>query len=233
MHEHNHENDPLHSFKLPKEAVTQPLQELLPNLYKHLATLPARHAATTDTTAREELAEQTVSFAFPLLLHVKAGEANLAGDMATKLAPTRLDKALPALYGACSILLGCTAGIQFTIGQPLNTLTALLNLTLAAFLMRSSGTHRVTLAVKDITSRAANKALEKTSSPLDNIDLPKHNYSPAKLSDLVDMLHHLLDHISDSETDGDNHAALTRHTQQAMDLLENIMPNIASQALKN
>lgn len=233
MHEHNHENDPLHSFKLPKEAVTQPLQELLPNLYKHLATLPARHAATADTAAREELAEQTVSFAFPLLLHVKAGEANLAGDMATKLAPTRLDKALPTLYGACSILLGCTAGIQFTIGQPLNTLTALLNLTLAAFLMRSSGTHQATLAVKDITSRAAHKALEETIPPLGGLDLPEHNYNTAKLSDLVDMLHHLLDHITSNETDGDNHDALTAHTQHAMNLLEEIMPNIAARALND
>lgn len=231
MH-HNHDHDPL-GMNINKKDLTRPLNELLPALYKHLATLPTRHAATTDTSARQELAKQTISYAFPLLLQVKAGEANQATEAATKLTPTRLDKALPILCGASSLTLGLTAGIQLTIGQPLNTLTALLNLTLAAFLMRSSGTHQATLAVKDITSRAAHKALEETIPPLGGLDLPEHNYDPAKLSDLVDMLHHLLDHISDSETDGDNHAALTAHTQQAMNLLEEIMPNIAARALND
>lgn len=232
MHEHNHENDPLHSLSLPKEAVTQPLQELLPNLYKHLGTLPARYAATVDNGARVKLFKQTVALTFPLLAHVKQHEVQQELQAATK-EPSFLSKARPIVYGAGALTLSFLSAPQILSGDTIGYITGTVNLISGALFMWAAGLSKTELALQKAAAKAAAEVLEENPNPLGDLNLPEHNYDLGKISELVDMNHHLLTHIVDPETDGDNLAALTEHTQQAMNLLEEIMPNIAAQALKN
>lgn len=235
MHEHNHENDP-HSFltdlSISKKAVTQPLQELLPALYKHLGTLPARYAATADNSSRVELFKQTVALTFPLLAHVKQHEVQQELQAATK-EPSLLSKARPATYGAGALALSFLSAPQILSGDTIGYITGTVNLISAAIFMWASGLSKAELALKKAAAKAAAEVLEENPNPLADLNLPKHNYDLGKITELVDMNHHLLTHIVNPETDGDNLEDLTEHAQQAMNLLEEIMPNIASQALKN
>ena len=228
MHEHNHEDDPLHSLSLPKKAVTQPLQELLPNLYKHLGTLPTRYAATADNSARLELFKQTIALTFPLLAHVKQHELQ-----AVTKEPSFLSKARPIVYGVGALTLSFLSTPQILSGDTIGYIAGAANLISGTLFMWAAGLSKTELALKKAAAKAAAEALEETSNPLGDLNLPEHNYDLGKIADLVEMNHHLLTHIVNPETDGDNLEALTEHTQQAMNLLEEIMPNIASQALKN
>lgn len=232
MNEHNHENDPLNSLSLPKKAVTQPLQELLPTLYKHLGTLPARYAATVDNSSRGELFKQTVALTFPLLAHVKQHEVQQKLQAATQ-EPSLLSKARPATYGAVALTLSFLSAPHILSGDTIGYITGTANLIAAAIFMWSSGLSKTELALKKAAAKTAAEAIEETPNPLTNLDLPEHNYDLGKIAELVHMNHHLLAHIVDPETDGDNLEALTEHTQQAMNLLEEIMPNIAAEAFKN
>ncbi len=232
MHEHNHENDPLHSLSLPKKAVTQPLQELLPNLYKHLGTLPARYAATVDNGSRGELFKQTVALTFPLLAHVKQHEVQQKLEVATK-EPSFLFKAGPIINGGGALALSFLSALQIFSGDTISCISGVASLIFATYFMWKAGSLKTELALKKAAAKAAAEVLEETPNPLGDLNLPEHNYDLGKIAELVDMNHHLLTHIVNPETDGDNLEALTEHTQQAMNLLEEIMPNIAAQALKN
>lgn len=232
MHEHNHENDPFHSLSLHKKDITQPLQELLPNLYKHLGTLPARYAATADNSSRGELFKQTIALTLPLLAHVKQHEMQQELQAATQ-EPSLLSKARPATYGTGALTLSFLSAPQILSGDTIGYIAGTANLIAAAIFMWSAGLSKTELALKKAAAKTAAETLKETPKPLTDLNLPEHNYDLGKIEELVHMNNHLLAHIVDPETDGDNLEALTEHTQQAMNLLEEIMPNIAAEALKN